>query len=61
MVVCFVVDIFIFTAGLSANGIASARREGDLGAAHAGRIVGASYSHGSGYTFTFILGVLTCE
>lgn len=61
VVVCSLADIFIFTAGLSENGIASTRRESHLGAAHVGRIVGASYSHCSGYTFTFILAVLTCE
>ena len=58
---CFLVDIFIFTAGLSENGIASARRESQLGAAHVGTVVGASYSHCNGYSFTFILAVLTCE
>lgn len=58
---CFLVDIFIFTAGLSENGIASARRGSHLGAARVGRIIGTSYGHCSGYTFIFILAVLTCE
>lgn len=57
MDVCFLVDIFIFTAGLSENGVASARRESHLGGAY----VGTSYSDCSECTFTFILAVLACE
>lgn len=61
MVVCFLVDIFIFTAGLSENDLASSGRESHQGAACMGRIVGASHSHCSGSTFTLILAVFSCE
>lgn len=61
MVVCFLVDIFILTVGLSENDIASAGRESHLGGACVGGTVGESHSYCSGSTFTLTLAVLTCE